>query len=46
MKKLLLLLLLSLGLIGISYAGDSQEAVERKIACKRTGERSDTYANI
>ena len=32
MKKLLLLLLLSLGLIGISYAGDSQEAVEREIA--------------
>ena len=32
MKKLLLLLLLSLGLIGISYADDSQEAVEREIA--------------
>ena len=32
MKKLLLLLLLSLGLIGISYADDSQEAIEREIA--------------
>ena len=31
-KKLLLLLLLSLGLIGISYADDSQAAVEREIA--------------
>ena len=32
MKKLLLLLLLSLGFVGTSYAGDSQEAVEREIA--------------
>jgi colicin import membrane protein len=32
MKKLLLLLLLSLGLIGISYADDSQEAIESEIA--------------
>ena len=32
MKKLLLLLLISFGLIGISYADDSQEAVEREIA--------------
>ena len=32
MKKLLLLLLLSLGLIGISYADDSQVAIEREIA--------------
>ncbi|MDB4847916.1 TonB C-terminal domain-containing protein, partial [Candidatus Pseudothioglobus singularis] len=32
MKKLLLLLLLSLGLIGASYADDSQEAIESEIA--------------
>ena len=32
MKKLLILLLLTLGLIGVSFADDSQEAIEREIA--------------
>ena len=32
MKKLLILLLLTLGLIGVSFADDSQEAIESEIA--------------